>query len=358
MKVIGAKSLVQINPSVVEVGSRASPGVFDFDHSQPPLISCTGALNITDPIYISGDWKLEVDGELIFPDATNINDILDYLFENGFDVILASNDPTPIAALNVVNDTEYRVSMNGTPLLNPATNISSFKNLGKYPNFVVDGTTSFDLYMAVVTATGGKATAIGYQNAPVEPSDPMYTEDPILALITEDKTGFTFEFEALTGGTDITQNIGYEQILIDKSFTPDSPLNGTIQKADNIVSCMVKAPASFISCAGATNRIVLDIANFIGLNSPINVEVNGTSHLFASRSDFIDYFNTVFDLPTLAKDDFYLFSSYAGQQMRVAITTSEDNFTPPSQLEDFDGQLNPTFGFNDKTLTFCLNQGI
>lgn len=47
MKVIGAKSLVQIAPSVTEVGERPSPGVFDFNRGGPPLISCEGAGQIT-----------------------------------------------------------------------------------------------------------------------------------------------------------------------------------------------------------------------------------------------------------------------------------------------------------------------
>ena len=45
MKVIGAKSLVEIMPSVVSVGDRASPNVFEYDHQVAPEISCEGATN-------------------------------------------------------------------------------------------------------------------------------------------------------------------------------------------------------------------------------------------------------------------------------------------------------------------------
>lgn len=262
MKVIGAKSLVQIAPSVTEVGERASPGVFDFNRGGPPSISCDGALNITELIDISGDWKLEVDGELVRPEATNIDDVIAYLNEAGFEVVIDDTPfiATPFAALNVDNDTEYRVSMNGAPLLNPATGISSFKNLGKYPNFVVDGTTSFDLYMAVVTASGSKATAIGYQDGQVPPDHPLYTDKPILVMVTEETTGFSFEFEALTGSTDIGQNAEYEQRLIAMSDFPNEPLNGTIRKANNVVSCKVEGPPKIISCEGATNSVSMCIA--------------------------------------------------------------------------------------------------
>ncbi|MCH7381608.1 MULTISPECIES: hypothetical protein [Acinetobacter] len=43
MKVIGAKSLVQIMPSVVVAKQRVTPGVYEYDSTQPPLISCDGA---------------------------------------------------------------------------------------------------------------------------------------------------------------------------------------------------------------------------------------------------------------------------------------------------------------------------
>ncbi|WP_433847100.1 hypothetical protein [Acinetobacter proteolyticus] len=43
MKVIGAKSLVQIMPSVVVAKQRVTPGVYEYDSTQPPLISCVGA---------------------------------------------------------------------------------------------------------------------------------------------------------------------------------------------------------------------------------------------------------------------------------------------------------------------------
>lgn len=61
---------------------------------QPPLISCTGALNVTDPFIIYGDWKLEVDGELVLPDATNIDDVIAYLTEAGFEVTIEPDTPT------------------------------------------------------------------------------------------------------------------------------------------------------------------------------------------------------------------------------------------------------------------------
>jgi|GEM_PF-4088116 len=94
MKVIGAKSLVQIAPSVTEVGERPSPGVFDFNRGEPPSISCDGALNITELIDISGDWKLEVDGELVRPEATSIDDLIAYLIEAGFEVTTEPDTPT------------------------------------------------------------------------------------------------------------------------------------------------------------------------------------------------------------------------------------------------------------------------
>ncbi len=56
-------------------------------------ISCTGALNVTDWIDISGDWKLEVDGELVRPDATNIDDVIAYLTEAGFEVVIENIPP-------------------------------------------------------------------------------------------------------------------------------------------------------------------------------------------------------------------------------------------------------------------------
>lgn len=95
MKVIGAKSLVQIVPSVTEVGERASPGVFDFNRGESPSISCDGALNITDLIDISGDWKLELDGNLVLSDATSIDDVIAYLNEAGFEVTIESDDDVP-----------------------------------------------------------------------------------------------------------------------------------------------------------------------------------------------------------------------------------------------------------------------
>ncbi|WP_249409157.1 hypothetical protein [Acinetobacter sp. NRRL B-65365] len=207
-------------------------------------ISCTGALNITDWIDINGDWGLEIEG-IHISGPIPLLEIVDLLRANNFEVTVEEESfvPTPIIALNVDNNTAYRVSMNGNPLLNPATDISSFKNLGKYPNFTVDGTTSFDLYMAVVTASGGKVTTIGYQDSQAPPDHPLYTEEPILVVVTEDSEGFSFEFEAISGNTDITQNAVYEQKLISESTFPDEPLNGTIRRANNVVSCTVKAPA-------------------------------------------------------------------------------------------------------------------
>ncbi|MDR2062819.1 MAG: hypothetical protein LBQ29_15630 [Acinetobacter sp.] len=216
---------------VLRVGEKSIP------------ISCTGALNITDWIDIDGDFGLEIDGTKITNSASPL-EVIDLLRTNNFNVMIDEVPlvATPFAALNVDNDTDYRVSMNGAPLLNPATGVSSFKNLGKYPNFVVDGSTSFDLYMAVVTASGSKATAIGYQDSQVPPDHPLYTDKSILVLVTEETTGFNFEFEALTGSTNITQNAEYEQKLILNSDFPDEQLNGTIRKSGNIVSFSVVGP--------------------------------------------------------------------------------------------------------------------
>ncbi|MCH7381360.1 hypothetical protein [Acinetobacter higginsii] len=70
---------------------------------QPPLISCTGALNITDPIDISGDWKLEIDGVLVLPEATNIDDVVAYLNEEGFEVVFESDNPSYVGLYAKIN---------------------------------------------------------------------------------------------------------------------------------------------------------------------------------------------------------------------------------------------------------------
>jgi len=61
MKVIGAKSLVEITPSVVSVGDRASPNVFEYDHPVTPEISCDGATNSMSFSQIAGVWSIYVD---------------------------------------------------------------------------------------------------------------------------------------------------------------------------------------------------------------------------------------------------------------------------------------------------------
>lgn len=73
---------------------------------QPPLISCDGALNITDPIIIDGDWKLEVDGELVRPEATNIDDLIAYLNEAGFEVTIEPDLPTRLPTNSFVINTK------------------------------------------------------------------------------------------------------------------------------------------------------------------------------------------------------------------------------------------------------------
>jgi len=69
-----------------EISVNGSSPVGGSTGPQPPLISCTGALNITDPIDMSGDWKLEIDGVLVLPEATEFDDVIAYLNEHGFDV--------------------------------------------------------------------------------------------------------------------------------------------------------------------------------------------------------------------------------------------------------------------------------
>lgn len=61
MKVIGAKSLVEITPSVVSVGDRASPNVFEYDHPVSPEISCEGATMSMSFSAIAGVWSIYVD---------------------------------------------------------------------------------------------------------------------------------------------------------------------------------------------------------------------------------------------------------------------------------------------------------
>lgn len=80
MIVIGAKSLVQITPNIVEVGSRSSPGVFEYKHGESSTISCVGATSVVrispDLQYlviengqeININWKIEIDG-VLYPDV-------------------------------------------------------------------------------------------------------------------------------------------------------------------------------------------------------------------------------------------------------------------------------------------------
>ncbi|WP_109439825.1 leucine-rich repeat protein, partial [Acinetobacter haemolyticus] len=53
---------------------------------QPPVISCVGALNITDWIDIDGDWQLEIEGNPITSIDTPIETIIDLLRSNNFEV--------------------------------------------------------------------------------------------------------------------------------------------------------------------------------------------------------------------------------------------------------------------------------
>lgn len=70
---------------------------------QPPLISCTGALNITDWIDIDGLWNLEVDGQNAITSPSDIFAVAEYLNANGFDVVFESDNPSYVGLYAKIN---------------------------------------------------------------------------------------------------------------------------------------------------------------------------------------------------------------------------------------------------------------
>ncbi|EXB47323.1 leucine rich repeats family protein [Acinetobacter baumannii 146457] len=92
-------------------------------------ISCTDALNVTDWIDISGDWKLEVDGELVRPDATSIDDVIAYLIEAGFEVtvespVIGCEGATPTAFITTLRKIGSTVQEQSDALLGSIYNIN------------------------------------------------------------------------------------------------------------------------------------------------------------------------------------------------------------------------------------------
>lgn len=123
------------NPSV---SVDATTGIISFCLAAiSNQISCDGALNKTEWIDISGDWKLEIDGVLVRPDATNIDDVITYLNETGFEVEIEDipqRSPTDTFVINTKTNPDY-------VLLNNHNEVIDF-DTGKIYR-VTDGTGSF-----------------------------------------------------------------------------------------------------------------------------------------------------------------------------------------------------------------------
>ncbi|WP_436872666.1 packaged DNA stabilization protein [Acinetobacter haemolyticus] len=100
---------------------------------QPPVISCVGALNITDWIDINGVWGLEVEGELITESAA-ILEVIDLLRANNFEVIV-EEEPEPdygAIVLGVDNDATYQLLINGVSVENTLGGGYNFNEIGSF----------------------------------------------------------------------------------------------------------------------------------------------------------------------------------------------------------------------------------
>lgn len=110
-----------------------------------------------------------------------------------------------------------------------------------------------------------------------------------------------------------------------------------------------------INCEGAIGYITVDLGAFWNSGQPAIVKVNNESHIYVLNDDtvdFKDWFNGNFgELVICYWSDFAQFEKVQNPlSVRVSIESSVFGEYVPTQMSD-----NPTFGFADNIVTFCLS---